>query len=344
MRQHPDRANETADPVNDFSIVLITRQQAWNIARLVESVLKATLELPLREIVLVDSASTDRTVETACRYPIRILRLHAGQPLSPAAGRYVGFKQVHGDFVLFLDGDMELRPGWLEKALRVIRERPEVAVVTGQVVDILNTIESTGMSPLPERDTEVTTEVTFVGGAALYRRHVLERVGSFNPYLHSEEEPELCLRIRHAGYRLLRLEAPFVYHYGDQTANLRTIIARWRRNFYLGVGQSIRYHLRSKILWRYLKERGYGCFPALGLAAGLLAFFDLLKNGQWFLLGLWIVTMFAVVSVDAYRKRNLFRAFVNVLQRLCYVDGMVRGFLQKPLDPSSYPARMEIIQ
>jgi hypothetical protein len=51
-----------------------------------------------------------------------------------------------------------------------------------------------------------------------------------------------------------------------------------------------------------------------------------------------------VILADAYRKRNLFRAFVNLLQRLFYVDGMVRGFLLKPLDPSSYPATAEIIQ
>jgi glycosyltransferase involved in cell wall biosynthesis len=333
-----------ADRMNDLSIVLITRQQAWNIARLVESVLKATRGLPLREIVLVDSASTDRTVDIACGFPIRILRLRPGQRLSPAAGRYVGFKHIHGDLVLFLDGDMELHPGWLEKALHVVRKRPEVAVVTGQVIDVPQTAGLAQRPPSSEHGAESATEVPTVGGAALYRRHVLEQVGTFNPYLLSEEEPELCLRIRHAGYRLVRLEVPLAYHYGDQSAALGTLVARWRRNFYLGVGQSIRYHLRSRILWAYLKERGYGCFPALGLAAGLIAFFDSLKSGQWFWLGLWLGMLSVVILADAYRKRNLFRAFVNLLQRLFYVDGMVRGFLLKPLDPSSYPATAEIIQ
>jgi len=42
----------------------------------------------------------------------------------------------------------------------------------------------------------------------MYRRAVLEEVGTFNPYLNSDEEPELGLRIRHAGYRILELDHP----------------------------------------------------------------------------------------------------------------------------------------
>ena|SRR5713226_363525 len=94
--------------MTELSVVLISKNQAWNISRLIESVLQATSSVPSKEIILVDSASTDETVERASRYPISILRLQPGQRLSPAIGRFVGYKQTQGEYVLFLDGDTEL--------------------------------------------------------------------------------------------------------------------------------------------------------------------------------------------------------------------------------------------
>ena len=102
----------------ELSVVLISKNQAWNIDRLVTSVLKETEHFPGREIVLVDSASSDQTTEIAARYPISVLKLHPEQRLTAAAGRYVGYHHTTGDLVLFLDGDMELCSGWLEQALR----------------------------------------------------------------------------------------------------------------------------------------------------------------------------------------------------------------------------------
>src|SRR2546422_8521889 len=122
--------------MTELSVVLISKNQAWNISRLIESVLQATSSVPSKEIILVDSASTDETVERANRYPMSILRLQPGQRLSPAIGRFVGYKQTHGEYVLFLDGDTELVQGWLSHALRVMRETPRAGAVSGHVINL----------------------------------------------------------------------------------------------------------------------------------------------------------------------------------------------------------------
>src|SRR5437660_9419327 len=113
----------------ELSIVFITWNQAWNSPRLIESFLQATSLFPSREIVLVDSNSTDETVKFASRYPINVVRLRPGQRLSPAAGRYIGYKRTRGEVVLFLDGDMELLQGWLGQALQDMREISEAGGV-----------------------------------------------------------------------------------------------------------------------------------------------------------------------------------------------------------------------
>ena len=63
-----------------------------------------------------------------------------------------------------------------------------------------------------------------VGGAAMYRRSTLEEVGPFNPWMHSDGEPELCVRIRHAGYRILKLGHPIAYHYSDPDGIISTAV------------------------------------------------------------------------------------------------------------------------
>src|SRR5207253_9727874 len=67
--------------MTELSVVLITKNQAWNATRLIESVLEAISRLSSREVTLVDSASADETVELARSYAVSILRLRGGQPL-----------------------------------------------------------------------------------------------------------------------------------------------------------------------------------------------------------------------------------------------------------------------
>ncbi len=105
----------------ELSVVIITRNEEAAIGSCLESVLRHTRGLD-REIFLIDSASTDRTVEIARRYPATIVRIDACSGYSPAAGRYVGTLHAKGKFILFLDGDNVLIEGWLDVALNAIAE------------------------------------------------------------------------------------------------------------------------------------------------------------------------------------------------------------------------------
>ncbi|MEB2288552.1 MAG: glycosyltransferase [Anaerolineae bacterium] len=328
----------------DLSVVLIARNQAWNVARLVESVLEQTASCASREIVLVDSASDDGTASQAARYPIRVYRLRAGQRLTAAAGRYVGLNRTAGDLVLFLDGDMELCQGWLEKAVEVCGQRPDVAVVTGLVIDRpLHTARSEAFV-VEQAETPVPlVDVKHGGGAALYRRAVLDEVGAFNPHFYSDEEPELCVRIRRRGYRIVELACPAVCHYTEPHEAISTLFARWKRRLYFGPGQILRYHLGSRVFWSYLAERGFGCLPALGLAVGVLSLLLSLLTGQWAWLGLWALALVAVVLLMLYRKRSVHQALYTLVRRALMMAGMWRGFLMRPLAPDAYPALVDEI-
>lgn len=334
--------------MTELSVVLITRNQAWNIARLIESVLKVTLCVPSVEIVLVDSASTDETIELARRYPVSIFRLKSGQRLSPAIGRYVGYNQTHGEFVLFLDGDMELLQGWLEPALNFMRATPRVGfVMSTSVVNLPRTptqqsaASHENMSFTPPRE---SSRVPFVAGAAaLYRHSVLERVGPFNPYLYSEEEPELCLRIRGAGYSVSLFDQPIVRHYDDAPVALSNVLSRRSRNFHLGIGQAARFHFPHTLFWRWVKERWWGPAAALLAAAGFgSAFLGLLtRDFMWF--GLWILGLCFLTAFLAARKHSLRAALVAAFNWFVMAEGFLRGFLMRPLPPDNLHPDFEMI-
>ena len=328
----------------DLSAIIITKNQEWNIERLIESILRGTAMLDNVEIILVDSASTDATIELAQKYPIRIIQLHAAQRLTAAAGRYIGYKHSTGKLILFLDGDMELDAAWLPKAMNVLENHPDIAVVSGLIIDLPKDAVSPVREPAQTAPEKEFFQVKYTGGAAMHRRDVIEKVGSFNPYLYSDEEPDLCIRIRQQDHRIVRLYHPMVNHYTDPPGGIWSLVGRWRRNLYLGAGQNLRYKWGTHLFWPYFKERGYGCVPLGGILLGVAFFAWALRTGRlsWF----WGCLLLAVagLAADAYRKRSIYRVASSLLERLFIMDGTVRGFLMKPSPPDGYPAMLEIIQ
>jgi glycosyltransferase involved in cell wall biosynthesis len=335
----------------ELSVVLITKNQAWNISRLIESVLRATSCVSSKEIILVDSASTDETVTLASLHPVNIFRLKPGQRLSPAIGRHVGYKQTEGEYVLFLDGDTELIPGWLPRALRMMRERPDAGGITGGVINLSTSAAAAAHQPAaPVQKTHPAPpkEVLWCnyggGGVAMYRRSAMERAGTFNPNLNAEEEPELGLRIRQAGYRLFELDYPMAFHYNDAPVAVSSVLSRRRRNFLVGMGQGARYHLGTKLFWMWLRERWWGPASALLLASGLATIFLslIMSDLRWF--GVWILGLCSLIAYVAFRKRSLRGGLVAAFNWLVMAEGFFKGIMMKPLPPENFYANLEMVK
>jgi GT2 family glycosyltransferase len=240
---------------------------------------------------------------------------------------------------------MELYPGWLEKALTVFKAQPEVAAITGKIIDVIPDAAPVeeGQAPALNAD-EALTDVRHMGGAAIYRRSVLEQVGTFNPYLYSDEEPELCLRIRDAGYRVVGLTYPIAYHYSPESEALSNLFARWQRKLYLGAGQNLRYHFGRKTFTRYLWERGFGIVPGFGMTAGLFCLSWSFLTHNWFWFTGWATIFVLFVTINVFRKRSLYLTVASLLKRFFILDGTIRGLFLRPLEPESYSAKFEVIQ
>jgi glycosyltransferase involved in cell wall biosynthesis/GT2 family glycosyltransferase len=329
-----------------LSTILISKNQAWNVNRLIESVARGTSALHDTQTILVDSASTDQTIALASQYPIEIIRLADTQRLTAALGRYVGYQRSTGEFVLFLDGDMELIPGWVDSALAVLNEHPNIGAVTGKLIDRLPTdVCSNALA----HHAELTSaggmaDVPHGGGAAMYRREVLERVGSFDPRLYSDEEPELCLRIRKAGFRIVKLGHPIAFHYSEPSRRIATLLHRRRRNLYLGFGQNIRHHWGDNLLLPYISERGFGLPPALMFltALSVSSFAFLTARVRWLRAVAGVGA--GLVGLDIIKRRSVYDSLYAFLQRTIIFEGTLRGIALSPSPAGNTAAQYEVIK
>ena len=246
---------------------------------------------------------------------------------------------------MFLDGDMELLSGWIPDALEILAQDRTIGVVANTLIDVPIQGEGGDVTPValssgaPEFD-----EAPHGGGAALYRRAALREAGSWNPHLTSEEEPELCLRIRASGYRVVRSAPPDAYHYSDARDSLSTILRRRRAGLYLGWGQICRSYLGTPYLLPYVAERSFVLAPlaaiALGLAAGITSL--LTSDITWF--ASWLALVALGVALVALRRRSIQGALVWVAMRLVITEGALRGLTLPVKSPQRYAGTWTVVR
>jgi GT2 family glycosyltransferase len=195
---------------SNLGVVAIGRNEGERLRRCLEALAGAAA------IVYVDSHSTDGSVELARARGVETVELDMSIPFTAARARNEGFRRLlevapATELVQFIDGDCEIVPGWLEQARRELEARPDVAVVCGRRRERFP--EATVYNRLCdlEWDTPIG-EAEACGGDALMRVEPLRAAGGYRNSLIAGEEPELCLRLRTAGWKVVRLDAEMTRH------------------------------------------------------------------------------------------------------------------------------------
>lgn len=112
----------------NLSVVLITHNEESNLACTLESV-RALVREGQSEIIVVDSGSTDRTVEIAESFGARVF---VEDWKGFAAQKNAAIEKATGDWILSLDADEELSQGALQVVARILgSESQEYAAVAG---------------------------------------------------------------------------------------------------------------------------------------------------------------------------------------------------------------------
>ena len=127
-RQGPQTARDA--PALTVSIIIKALNEERHIAAAIESALAAIKGIR-GEVILADSASTDRTIEIARRYPIKIVQMTRIEDRCCGAGAQLGFQYSKGRYIWLVDGDMQMQPGFLASAIQFLESHPDIAGVGG---------------------------------------------------------------------------------------------------------------------------------------------------------------------------------------------------------------------
>ncbi|WP_109427788.1 glycosyltransferase family 2 protein [Aggregatibacter kilianii] len=104
------------------SIVIITLNEERNIANLLDDLCRQSHKD--FEVIVVDSASTDTTVETAQKFADRLdLKTIVMDGRGTSLGRNTGAENAHYERLLFLDADVRLQPDFLAKSLTLLEQK-----------------------------------------------------------------------------------------------------------------------------------------------------------------------------------------------------------------------------
>jgi GT2 family glycosyltransferase len=190
--------------------VLIGRNEG---ARLVAALEAARAQVG--RIVYVDSGSTDGSVDAARRAGAEVVALDLATPFTAARARNAGFARLlEGgpvDHVQFVDGDCALQPGWIAVARAALDADSGLAVVHGRRRERFP--GASVYNQLCDWEWDVPPgPVKACGGDAMIRAAALREVGGYDPSLIAGEEPELCVRLRRAGWTIRCLAAEMTLH------------------------------------------------------------------------------------------------------------------------------------
>jgi GT2 family glycosyltransferase len=212
------------------SIIILTYNNLDYNRQCLESIFASTA-YPNFDVIVVDNASSDGT-------PAFLRSFAASHPnlrviLNPenagfAAGNNQGFAASDGEYVVFLNNDTVVTPGWLSGLIRYLRD-PAVGFV-GPVTNFsgnesrisVDYADIRDLNDFARRYTNSHRGQSFdIRMLALFcavtRRSVLEEIGPlderFNVGMY--EDDDYSLRLRHAGYQILCAEDVYVHHWGS---------------------------------------------------------------------------------------------------------------------------------
>jgi GT2 family glycosyltransferase/glycosyltransferase involved in cell wall biosynthesis len=247
------------------SIVIPVFNKAEFTLHCLHSLLKE-IDLRETEVIVVENASTDDTPDMLSKFKdvIHVIRNEENRGFVDACNQ--GAAAARGAFLVFLNNDTEVLPGWLRSLEETVQDNPATGAVgslllypdgsiqeAGAIIWNNGEAQHYGWSASPDdRQFNFAREVDYCSAASLLiRRELFEQLGGFDRRFAPAyyEDVDLCFGVRALGFKVIYQPASRVVHYEGVTAgrDVRTGI----KHFQL----TNRQHFVEK--WRAVLERDH---------------------------------------------------------------------------------------
>ncbi|MHB8782661.1 MAG: glycosyltransferase family 2 protein [Desulfobacteria bacterium] len=216
------------DPSPFFSIIVLN----WNGRHLLEECLPSVHSQTFRdfETIVVDNGSTDGSIDwlkERCGDGVSTVELPSN--LGFAGGNNAGIRIARGKYVVLLNNDTAVDPGWLAALAGAARRHPDAGMFTPKILNYYrrDEIDNTGLVIYPdglargrhrlERDDgrfdEEGEALVPSGCAGVYKKEMLDGIGLLDDtFFAYGEDVDLGLRGRWAGWGCFYVPSAVVYH------------------------------------------------------------------------------------------------------------------------------------
>jgi glycosyltransferase involved in cell wall biosynthesis len=309
-----------AKPLVSFVVPVFNSEK--DIARCLLSIRRLQLPDKEYEVIIMDNGSTDRTHQIMHELGFNFYIL---PEVSVGALRNRGAALAQGDYIAFVDSDVELTPLWLQNGLAGFTD-PKV-VACGCFPGVPN--DSTWVQytwDLHQRGRQRRAKSTPVSWLSsmnlLVRREDFLMVSGFNEDLKTAEDVDLCYRLGKRG-TILHHSAMEAIHWGEA----RDLKKFWRKEVWRGLG-SLKGALSHGLRWDELPSLGYPIYViGVILLFCLGACIDLWRQ-QLLTVPLCLILLFAPALLLALNTARLTKCpeAVAGLFLLYLVYGLARAY------------------
>ena len=200
-RLPPIGSHQSKKGMSQVSVVIPCHNHGEYLIEAVASV-KRSIEEPCELIIVNDGSDEPRTLEVLGLLVEAGYRVLNQEKLGLPAARNHGINEAQGPYILPLDADNRLRPGFVTAALAILGTQPEVGVVYGDRRDF-------GMRDanvhVPAFDTDALLQCNFIDACALMRKEVWRACGGYDTALPAWEDWDLWIGATELGWQFHHL-------------------------------------------------------------------------------------------------------------------------------------------
>ena len=305
---------EAAVSSDRVSVVVPCRNESARIAALLDAI--RSQEIPVLEIVIVDTGSTDGTMDIVHRYqqhysdlPLRCLS-HPGAGIAEAVNRAI--EAAHGEIIVRLDGHSLPQPDYVRRAVETLGETGAGVVggiweiAPGSAGRVAEAIAWAVAHPIGAGNAAYRTARTTDGGRTevdtvpfgCFRKTTWEVLGGFDERLLTNEDYEFNYRVRSSGSAVV-LDADIRCTYFARSTLAELASQYFRYGWWKA--QMLKRHSRS-LRWRQaLPGALVPLFVCLAVASLVWPVSTLLLGG--FALAYGVILSFTAVQVAGRQRR-----------------------------------------
>jgi GT2 family glycosyltransferase len=226
-------AERTGDPGAPLcSVVILIRDNLPLTAACIASIYQHTRHF---ELILVDNGSAADVAAHAAALQARhgnVVYLRNQRNEGFAYGVNQGLAAARGEYLVVLNNDVVVTPGWLSRQLALLSVDSRLALV-GPTTNatsgrqLVGTPTYAGLSELETFSAQWTLEHSgelafvdrLVGLCMVMPRRLIDEVGGFDTIFGygNCEDDDFCLRVKRAGYQIAIAYDVFIHHHGSST-------------------------------------------------------------------------------------------------------------------------------